>query len=89
MKERNPDEEKIEKLNLYFAGDFASLEKSSTMILIPVFTLALYRRCIAIEDGISIIMALFGIILVTQPTFIFGHDAEISSTSALAYTVFI
>ena len=69
---------------MHFAGDYASLEMSSIMLLIPIYTLTIHRRCIAMEDGVTIVVALLGIILVTRPTFIFGNSIgmeEVASTT--------
>ena len=66
-------------------GDFAALDVGCMMICVPIFTVIFNRRCVQIEDGIGIFLALVGIILVTRPTFIFGGKDAGSGTPVLAY----
>ena len=57
---------------------------SSVQILVPVLTLLLHRRCVDMEDGVGILIALVGILLVTQPDFIFAGTAAHRNTPPLA-----
>ena len=49
---------------------------SSVQILVPVLTLLLHQRCTDVEDGVGIVIALSGILLVTQPDFIFDGSMK-------------
>ena len=58
-------------LYLYYVGDFQALEISCLPVVMPILVVTLYRRCMTVADGVSMISALFGIYLVAQPNFIF------------------
>ena len=57
-------------------GDFATLISGSLLICVPVMTILIHRRCIKVEDGIGIVVALIGIVLITKPTFLFNQDED-------------
>ena len=63
-------------------GDFSALDTGSTMVFVPLLTLTMYRRCINVEDGFGILAALIGVVLVTQPQFLFGSNMEEPRTPA-------
>ena len=70
---------------LFLQGDFSALDVGSTMIFASLLTLALFGRCINLEDVFGILAAFVGVALVTQPQFLFGSVMKQVKTPAPAY----
>ena len=67
------------------SGDFSTLASGSSLICVPIMTILVNRRCIQVEDGVSLVVALIGINLVTKPTFLFDQTEEKDHISYFGY----
>lgn len=66
-------------------GDFAAIAVGSILLYVPILTLIFQRRCMSVEEGVSMIVAVIGVVIITHSNLNSTEEETYTTSPVISY----